>query len=168
MHDAHRPRTLSPRQARWLLNLYPPFLFNRIRVRDVAPDFRRFRLEVAKSLVTRNLNGTTFGGSIYSAADPIYALMYWQIFAHRGQALRVWTRTATIRFLRPAASRLTLEFRIPENELDEVTALLDGDGREPVTRTYATAAVDAEGRTCAQIETEIYLRRRGPREGNGP
>ena len=60
---------ISPGQLKRRLNLYPPFLFNRIRVMEIAPEFRACTVRVKSSLLTRNLQGTLFGGTIYSAAD---------------------------------------------------------------------------------------------------
>jgi acyl-coenzyme A thioesterase PaaI-like protein len=140
-----------------MLNLYPPLLFNRIRILGFDHDFRSCRVRVARSLLTRNLNGTTFGGTIFSAADPFYAVMFWQIFAHRGERVQAWLRTATIRYQRPAATALTLDFRLSDADVNEATEQLDREGR--FVRSFRTAAVDHNEEVCAEIETEVYLRR---------
>ena len=156
-HRKKRPRVIGERQGRWLLNLYPPFLLNRIRVLEIRSGFRYCRVRVAKSLLTRNLNGSTFGGSIFSAADPFYPLMYWQVMARRGEAVRVWLKSASISYLRPANSSLTLEFSLSDKDLALALSALDREGR--FVWTYRTEAVDRSGKSCAVIETEVYLRR---------
>ena len=65
--DAKQPRVLSEWVFKWFLNLYPPLLFNRIRIVEVGPGIRYLRIRVGKSLLTRNLHGSIFGGTIYSA-----------------------------------------------------------------------------------------------------
>lgn len=156
-NDRRPPRVLTPWQAKWMLNLYPPLLFNRIRILDFGRDFRSCRVRVARSLLTRNLNGTTFGGTIFSAADPFYAVMFWQIFAHRGERVQAWLRTAEIRYQRPAATALTLDFQLSDADVGEATERLDREGR--FVRRFQTAAVDRNDEICAEIETEVYLRR---------
>ena len=156
-----RPRVLSERQGRWLLNLFPPLFFQRIRVVEFAQGYRSCRVRIRRSLLTRNLNGSLFGGTIFSAADPIYAVMYWQIFARLGERVQAWFKSASIRYVKPAASDLTLEFLLPDREVDQARAALDRDGR--FARAYRTEAVDRDGEVCAVIDTEVYLRR--PREG---
>jgi len=152
-----RPRILTPRSFRWLLNLYPPLLLQRVRVVEVRDDFRFVRVRVARSRLTRNLHGTTFGGTIYSAADPFYALMFWQIFARRGEAVHVWMRSARIRFLRPVESALELRFSLSEDDIEEAAAgLADG---ERFVKAYSVDLVDRSERTCAVIESEVYLGR---------
>jgi acyl-coenzyme A thioesterase PaaI-like protein len=123
-------------------------------------------VRVAKSLLTRNLNGTTFGGTIFSAADPFHAVMYWQVLARRGLAVRVWLKAAGVEFLRPASSALTLEFRLAEDDVADALAALERQGR--FVRRFRTDAVDGRGAICARIETEVYLRlpRRGHPEGS--
>ncbi len=54
------PRILSERQGKWMLNLYPPLLFQRIRVVRIGPGFRSGQVRVGHGLLTRNLHGTTF------------------------------------------------------------------------------------------------------------
>lgn len=150
-------RVWSERWFRPVLNLYPPFLFNRIRILHIGPGFRSCTVRVSRSLLTRNLNGTIFGGTIFSAADPFYALMYWQIFARRGERLRTWLKSARIEYLRPAASALRLEFVIDDADVERAVAALDLEGR--YVHTHVIDVLDAERRVCARVENEVYLRR---------
>ena len=156
MSDDRPPKVLGERPGRWLLNLYPPLLFNRVRIVEIGEGFRSCRVRVARSLWTRNLHGSTFGGTIFSAADPFYAVMYWQIFARRGQRIQVWLKSANIRYRKPAASALTLDFVLGNDEIERAAAGLEGQGRH--TATHRTEAVDRDGDVCAEIETEVYLR----------
>lgn len=126
-----KPRVLSESRLKWSLNFFPPWLVQGIRVVEVGPGFRRCRVRVRRSFLTGNLSGTTFGGTIFSAADPVHAVMYWQILAHRGLRVQAWLRSASIRHLRPAATALTLDFvltdadvylRVPREDQKEVSA----------------------------------------------
>ena len=153
-------RVISRRRAKWRLSLYPPLFFSRIRVLEFGPGFRSCKIRVARSVLTRNLQGTTFGGTIFSAADPFYALLYWQIFARRGESVQAWLRSARIRYLKPAATGLTLDFRLSDDDIQQAIEALDGEGR--FVRTFRVLAVDDNGESCAEIETEVYLRRTRP------
>jgi acyl-coenzyme A thioesterase PaaI-like protein len=156
-----RPRVLSERQCKWLLNLFPPLLFNRIRVAELSRGFRYCRVEVGSSRLTRNLQGSTFGGTIFSAADPFHAVMYWQILAHRGERVQAWLRSASIAYLKPASSRLTLEFVLTDEDVERACAALESAGR--YAHRHRAEAVDRSGQVCAVIEAEVYLRK--PRVG---
>ena len=56
-----------------------------------------------------------------------------------------------------AASALTFECSIADDDVDEAAAALDRDGR--FVRSYRIDAVDTSGAVCAVLETEVYMRR---------
>ncbi|MFT7677265.1 MAG: hypothetical protein ACI8QC_001243 [Planctomycetota bacterium] len=66
-----------------MLNLYPPMFFMRARVVHLADGFKSCTVVVRRSLLTRNLHGSTFGGAVFSGADPIYPMLPWQAMAAR-------------------------------------------------------------------------------------
>lgn len=162
-----RPTLWSAQRMRRLLNLYPPYFLQRIVVVDVAEDFCRVRVRLQRSLLTRNLNGTAFGGSIYAAADPIYALMYWQALARRGLALQTWLMASRVQYRKPAAAALTFDFELTASDLDAAQAELQQRGKS--VRTHRVEARDPHGQVCAELELVNYLRllRAGDREISG-
>ncbi len=156
-----RPRTVSARRMRRLFNLYPPFLFQRIKCLRVAEDFRAIDLRVRRSWLNRNHNGTIFGGTIYAAFDPVLPVMYWQCLLKRGIELQAWLMAGEVRFLKPAAGELFLEFRLTEADLDAAESELAARGK--AIRAHEVQALDADGTCCAVAEVVTYLRplRRG-------
>lgn len=160
-------RTLKPWQLRWILNWFPPLLFQRIRVREISADFLLVRLRAKHSLWNRNLNGTIYGGTIYSAADPIFPVMYWQALAHRGYALQTWLMATEARFLKPGASHLDFTFRLTAADIDSAEEELQRRGK--AVRTHSVQAVDQHGAICAEFQLVSYLRllRSGDKELSG-
>lgn len=149
---------LSERRTRWLLNFFPPWLFQGIRIVSIGPGFRTCRVRVRRWLPTANQNGTTFGGTIYSSFDPIYQVLYWQSFLRRGVPVDAWTKSASIRFLKPVETPLTIDFSLSEEEIETAARALEGDGR--FARTHRVEAFDAKGALCAEAEIDIVLRLR--------
>jgi len=164
MAGQRKPRIFSERQLRWLLNSYPPLFFLRVRVIEIGAGCRSCRVRVHRSLLTHNLNGTTFGGAIFAAADPFYAILYWQSLARMGHRVRTWLKGASIRYLKPAASTLTLSFELSDEHVESALVALGREGR--FSRWHTTPAIDRHGTVCAEIDTEVYLRlpRREQRE----
>ena len=149
---------LSPAVTRLLLNAFPPLLFGRIAIRHLAPDFRTLTVRVRPSLLNRNLQGTLFGRTIFSAADPYYAIMYWQLMAHRGLPAEAWLKSATVDYHQPGKSHLTLRFCLTD---DDVTAAERGLKRTgKFERWHQVEARDAAGVPCATVRTLIHLRLR--------
>jgi acyl-coenzyme A thioesterase PaaI-like protein len=153
---APEPRVWSPRRGRWLLNLYPPFLFQRIRVAEIGAEYRYARLVVKRSLLNRNLNGTIFGGSISSAADPMHAILFWQALARRGLATHAWTRSARVEFEKPGDCDLTLEFAIEDDVLRAAERAVRAG--QSFVRTFPIEVLGHDGVRRARVETEIHLR----------
>lgn len=151
-----RTKRWSPRRLRWTLNLYPPFLLQRIVVRSVSADYLAVTVRVRRSLLNFNLAGTTFGGSLYSAADPIHALMYWQSFAQEGRRVEAWTRSAEVRFRRPAHRHVDLAFRLEAADIDRAREALDRTGR--FDTEHPVEARDPQGDVCAEFKVEVTLK----------
>jgi hypothetical protein len=52
---------------KFILNIFPPLLFNRIVLKEISNDFLEMKVVIKKSLFNMNFNKTIFGGSIFSA-----------------------------------------------------------------------------------------------------
>jgi hypothetical protein len=92
-------------------NLWPSYRGTGGRVRYIAEDWQEVRVEIPRNLRTRNYMGTTFGGSIYGACDPIYAMMLIQALPDE---YTVWDKAASIRFQRPGTEDLYARFRLSD------------------------------------------------------
>ncbi|KAA3607839.1 MAG: DUF4442 domain-containing protein [Planctomycetota bacterium] len=154
------PRRLSPFQVRWMMNFYPPLLFQGVRMTALAADFRSCRVRIGRRLWTRNLNGTTFGGSIFAGVDPFLPILYWQVFARRGQKVEVWLKGASIQYRKPAATALEIDFSIPDEELQATVDALVEKGK--TVRQHPVQAIDRNGQICAEATVEVYIRLLGP------
>lgn len=135
-------------------NLYPPYLFSRTRCVYVAPDYRHARLQLTLSWLTRNLNGSLFGGSLYAMTDPVHAVLLAQLLP--GEHV-VWAKSAHIEFLRPGRGTVSADYRIGDTDLAAITTDLAAQGR--AERTFLVEIVDAAGEVVARTEVTVYVRR---------
>ena len=149
------PESARTRLLRWGFNLFPAYRGTGARVTYVAHDFREVRVRLPLSWRTRNYVGTTFGGSMYGAVDPIYMVM---LIRTLGSEYVVWDRAASIRFRKPGRSTLFARFVLDEAELEAIRAAT-ADG-EPTDRSYRVELVDAAGVVHAEVEKTIYVRRK--------
>lgn len=157
-----RIRTWSARRMRWILTLFPAMLFQRIVPVYFSDDFRSARVRVKRSILTRNLNGTTFGGTIYSAGDPVFALMYWQALARRGVATRSWLMAARAQYRKPATTSLAIDFELSSADLDAAEEELRRRGKS--VRIHLVEVRDEHGVVCAELELVTFLRLLGAQE----
>lgn len=148
---------LSTRTARWMLNLFPPLFFNRIYTIYISKDFMEARVKINKSLLNRNINGTIFGGTIFSAADPYYALMFWQIFAQKGISVQTWLKSAQIDYKKPGATSLFLHFKLQPEDIVEAEKSLEEQGK--FVKFYTVEILNRQQEICAIAHTEVYIRK---------
>lgn len=147
------PETWRARLFRWKLNLFPAFWCTGGRVKYISPDFREIHVDVPLSWHTRNLVGTTFGGSMFAATDPIYMVMLIRLL---GPSYIVWDKGATIRFRKPGKGTLQAVFIIPEHETDAIREALLTE--RSVDRTYPVELRSDDGTVHASIERTLYIR----------
>jgi acyl-coenzyme A thioesterase PaaI-like protein len=147
-------------QARWfrhLLNVYPPFLGAGIRVRHIAPDWRRVQVEMALRWYNRNALGTQFGGSLFAMSDPFFMLM---AMHNLGRGYVVWDKGAEIEFVAPGRSRVTVEFTLSESDLAEMREQTR-DGQKFV-RWLPAEIRGTGGELVAKVRRQLYVRRKPP------
>ena len=148
------PESRSSRWMRWRFNLFPAYRGSGARVTYIASDWREVRVRLPLSWRSRNYVGTIFGGSLYSAVDPMYMIMLIRLL---GRGYIVWDKAASIRFRKPGRSTLYATFRIDDAELDAIRAATANG--EPVDRVYHVDLVDDAGVVHASVEKVIYVRR---------
>lgn len=147
--------SLQSRLLRWRFNLFPAYRGTGGRVTYLAEDWREVRIKLPLNWRTRNLVGTTFGGSLYGAVDPFYMVM---LIRNLGPDYVVWDKAATIRFRKPGRTTLYARFVLEEEELRAIKA--DLAERESLERTYTVELVDAAGVVHASAEKLIYIARK--------
>jgi len=152
--DAESWRT---RLFRWKMNLFPAYWGSGGRVTYIAADFREVRVKVPLSCQTRNLVGTTFGGSMFAATDPLYMIMLIRLL---GPDYIVWDKGGSIRFLKPGRGALHARFVIPEDETDAIKEMLRS--QRSIDRIYSVELASDDGTVHARVERTINIRRKEP------
>ena len=98
---------ISEKALTWVMRLYPPLLFQRIWVRSFEPGFSGVDVVIVKSFMNKNYNKSICGGTIFTATDPFYAILFDQVLQRRGLKCRVWLKSAQINYLKPGSKLLT-------------------------------------------------------------
>jgi len=147
---------LSEFTLKWLMNLYPPMLFQRIWVKKIHKNFRGADIKINRSLVTSNLGNATFGGTLFSATDPYYAMLFGQIMQHKGYKITVWLKSAEIQYLKPARTDLFYTITITDEMIADAEFALNNDGK--FVKNYPIELFDKSGELCVTALNEIYIR----------
>ena len=141
---------------KFVLNVFPPLLFNRIVLKEISDDFMQMRVVIRRALFNINFHKTIFGGSIFSACDPYFPTMYYRIFANKNRKLIIWLKSAEIQYLHPANSSLKLYFKITKEDIALAEKTLDKKGKIEIWHTVD--AISKKGVICARAKMLVYLR----------
>ena len=138
------------------MRLYPPLFFQRIWVQKFEGDFTSCSVKLSKSFLNKNYNGSIFGGTIYAATDPFYALLFDQLMQRRGFKVRVWLKSASIQYLKPGRGNLYFTIRVTEVMIADAEEALKTVGK--FVKAYPMEITNKEGELCATVMNEVYIR----------
>jgi acyl-coenzyme A thioesterase PaaI-like protein len=153
--ETRRHESWRTRLTRWGFNLHPTYWSTGGRITFIASDWREVHVKLPLSWRTRNYVGTIFGGSMYSALDPMYMIMLIKVL---GPGYVVWDKAASIRFLRPGRGTLHARFVVEDETVAEIRTALES--AEKVERSFSVELVDAGGALHATVEKLLHIQRR--------
>ena len=147
---------VSENSLKWVIRFYPPLFLQRIWVVKFDAGFKGVEVKVRKCFWNRNYNDSIFGGTIFAAADPFYAVLFHQIFIRKGYKIRAWAKSSDIKFLKPAFTDLTFKITISEDAIAEAEEILNTVGK--YTKAHPIQIFDKNGVNVASVMNEIYMR----------
>ncbi len=147
---------ISEKALTWVMRLYPPLLFQRIWVRSFEPGFSGVDVVIVKSFMNKNYNKSIFGGTIFTATDPFYAILFDQVLQRRGLKCRVWLKSAQINYLKPGRTNLSFRIQLSESTIKEAEEVLHTYGK--FVKSFPIDLYDTNGVLCASVQNEVYIR----------
>jgi acyl-coenzyme A thioesterase PaaI-like protein len=138
---------------RRLLNFWPPFLFNSIRVQHVAEDWSEARVVLRLRPWNRNYVRTQFGGNLFAMTDPFWMLL---VMHRLGGDYFVWDKAGAIDFVAPGREDVYADFKLEPAVLDELRAAAANG--EKVLRWFETDVKTATGDVVAKVRKQLYVR----------
>ena len=146
------PPRWKPTLLRIGLNWFPAYRATGARIVEISSDLKRVVVRLPLHRGTRNGVGTLFGGSLYAATDPIFALL---LAVHLGPDYIVWDKAAAIRYRKPGREALTAEFTISDADVAEVRADVAQNGA--CDRTFMAQFRDAQGIVHTEVDKTVYI-----------
>jgi acyl-coenzyme A thioesterase PaaI-like protein len=137
------------------IRFYGPFLGAAVRPVEMSEDFRHIEVEMPLTFYNKNYMGTQFGGSLYAMVDPWYMLM---LIKNLGEDYIVWDKSATINFRKPGRGKVTAEFILTQEKIDEVKAIVDSQVKTDVH--FLVEIKDETGKLIADVDKVVYVRKK--------
>jgi hypothetical protein len=147
---------VSEKTLKWVMRFYPPLFFQRIWIKRFHKGFRGVDVKITKSLFNKNYNGSIYGGTIYSATDPFYAILFDQLLQRRGFKSRVWLKSASIQYLKPGHSHLYFTISVSDQMLEDAIHALTKKGK--FVKAFPMEVINEQGVVCATVINEVYIR----------
>ena len=139
------------------MRFYPALLFQRIWVKEIGNGFRTVSVKISKSIFNLNYNKSIFGGTIYCAADPFYAICFYQILRRKGLNIRIWVKSSEIKFVKPAFTSLHFSIALKDEHIEDICKELANTGK--FSAFYLTEIFNKDSELCATVNNEVYFRK---------
>ncbi|MEO9482933.1 MAG: DUF4442 domain-containing protein [Ekhidna sp.] len=142
----------SHRLFKVFFNLSPMYRRSTGRITSVTQDLSRIEIKIPISYKNKNYVGTIFGGSLFSATDPIYMVQLIQLL---GTDFVVWDKSSTVRFKRPAGTDAYSVFEFTEEEVIKLKQEIRE--KKEVDLVKMVRLTSKEGKLFCEIEKTIYV-----------
>jgi hypothetical protein len=149
---------LRPNELKWMLNLWFPFMVNRIQIISITEDFHKMNVRLKYSFWNQNPNKSIWGGSITSALDPFFPIMMKQLLLKRGIVTDFYSKAVNVKFIKMIKSNVIFHFYISEEEVTSAENFLDQNGK--YDGWHSINGIDNKGNICVNGRVQIYLKRR--------
>ncbi|MGB0895990.1 MAG: DUF4442 domain-containing protein [Flavobacteriaceae bacterium] len=140
-------------------NLSPMYRRSVGKLVFVSKDLHNVHVHIPLNYKNRNYVGAIFGGSMFSATDPIYMIQLMNIL---GDDYVVWDKAADIKYKRPARETAHAHFQFSEEEIkmikDRVIAEKEIDFEKTLAITNQNNVIFAELSKTIYIAQKDYYK----------
>ena len=149
---------LKPLELKRMLNLWLPFMFNRIYIEYVSDDFSAIDVRLKHTFWNRNPNKAIWGGSIFSAADPFFPIMLKQNALRNGYNTDFFTKATEVKYIKPAKTDIIFKFQLSSDEIKMAMSKLSKKGKYEAW--HEVTGIDKNNTICIQARIQSHLRLR--------
>lgn len=134
-------------------NLSPMYRRSTGRITSVTSDLSKIEIEIPLSYKNKNYVGTIFGGSLFSATDPIYMVQLIQLL---GKDYVVWDKSSVVKFKRPASANAYALFEFTAEEVATIKEEIKAKKELDIVKMVELTS-KKDGRLFCEIEKTIYV-----------
>jgi len=146
------PRS-SHKLFKLVFNLSPMYRRSTGRLTHVTEGFWRVDIKIPISYKNRNYAGTIFGGSLFSATDPIFMVQLVQII---GTDYIVWDKSSLVKFKRPANQDVFASFVFTKEEVEGIKQKVATQGETELIKPVEITNLEGTTVFC-KIDKTLYV-----------
>lgn len=133
-------------------NLSPMYRRSTGRLTEVSEDLLKVRIKIPLSYKNRNYVGTIYGGSLYSATDPIYMV---QLINILGDEYVVWDKSSEIKYKRPAKKVAYATFEFTKQEIENIKERVRNENEFDLIKELAITGPNNE--VYCELKKVLYI-----------
>ncbi|GEQ84771.1 hypothetical protein ULMS_02790 [Patiriisocius marinistellae] len=144
-----KPHTLF----KYGFNFSPMYRRSTARITHVSKDIMKVTVKLPVSWKNRNYMNSIYGGSLFSAVDPIPMIQLVNIL---GKEYVVWDKSAVIHFKRPAKENVYADFIFNEAEISEIRKRIAFEKEFDITKSTSLTNKEKSIVYCT-VDKTIYI-----------
>jgi hypothetical protein len=138
---------------KWGYNLSPMYRRTTARITEVSKDLLLIKIRLPLSYKNKNYVNSIFGGSMFSAVDPIPMV---QLINLLDKNYVVWDKSAKVRFKIPAREDLYAQFSFSEEEVEQIKKRIKTENEIEISKVTALTNKTGDKIFC-EITKVIYV-----------
>ncbi len=142
-----------PNMFKYGFNLSPMYRRTTARITEVSADLLHIKIKLPISYKNLNYVNSIFGGSLFSAVDPIPMVQLMNLI---GDDYVLWDKSAEIYFKRPAKEDLYAEFDYSPQELADIKQRVASDQEIEIVKSTLLTNRDRT-KTFCEVRKTIYI-----------
>ena len=135
-----------------MFNLSPMYKRSCGKIVFVSDDLLIVKVKIPLSYKNRNYVGSMFGGSLFSATDPIYMIQLMHVL---GNDFVVWDKSSEIRFKKPAYEDAYVTFEFSSQEIETIRKRVEVE--QEVNYIKSLLIADSEGVVFTELNKTLYI-----------
>jgi len=137
---------------KWGFNVSPMYRHTKAKILHVSENLQEVAIKIPLAFGNRNFVGSIFGGSLFSATDPIFMIQLMWIL---GKEYVVWDKAASINYKKPAYENAYCNFNLS----DELLASIKKDVSEKgeVNLVLNVDICSKEGVVFCKLDKTLYI-----------
>lgn len=147
--------SVGPKFLQRFMRIWPPYLGAGIKVEHISDDASRSIVTHKPNLLTRNLVGTAFGGTMLSMTDPFF--MFAGVYG-LGKEYLVWDVGVEAQFIKPGKGKITADFQVADETWDLIRNKTANG--EKYLHWFDVDLTDESGDTVAIVRRQVYFRKK--------
>jgi hypothetical protein len=147
---------LGHNELRRLLNLWPAFFLNGIKIESIKSDFSSIAVILKHRKRNNNNHKSIWGGAIFSSIDAFFPIMIKQILLRQGIETIFYTKGAKINLIKKSMTDIRYDFVVSDQEIEKIKSTLNTN--KLYLGWHNVKGYNISQECCIEAEVEAYIK----------